>query len=105
MERFRIVLLVDLQPQTRHERKVAREFREALFKQGFSLLQEGVYTRAVDSRAQADSRLESLQRFRPGCGIVRAFVMTERQFEASTLLVGENPAQEAEIGSQLDIFL
>lgn len=105
MEKMRLVVLATVPQETRHERKVARQFGNALFKMGFSLLQEGVYTRAVDGRASAASFERKLSACCPECGMVRLFVMTERQFGESVLLTANESSQEMEVGSQLDIFL
>ena len=105
MEKLRLVVLVDMPVGTRHERKVAREFREWLFKDGFSELQLGVYTRLVDGRSNARLHEERLCTHQPETGPARLFVMTERQFAEGQLLAGEESAQECEVGSQLDIFL
>lgn len=105
MEKMRIVVLADLPADTRHNRKVKREFEELLFKSGFSCLQEGVFTRIADGRAHAQIHERRLVANAPDAGHVRFFTMTERQFQGATLLAGEERAQECEVGAQLDIFL
>lgn len=105
MEKMRLVVFVDPASETRHERKVKREFEEFLFRDGFALLQEGVYTRVADGRTNADLHERRLRANRPESGMVRLIVLTERQFQGASLLSGEERAQESEIGSQLDIFL
>ena len=105
MEKLRLIVLVDLPLETRHERKVAREFREALFKDGFSLLQENVYTRISNGRTNADLHKQRLKGAKPEVGLVRLFVLTENQFQEASILTGTDNTQESEIGSTLDIFL
>ena len=105
MDKLRLVVLVDMPTNTRHERKVAREFKEWLFKDGFSELQLGVFTRVADGRTNARMHEERLRAHQPETGPVRLFTMTERQFATGALIAGEESAQECEIGSQLDIFL
>ena len=105
MEKIRLVLLVDLAAETRHERKVKREFEERLFKSGFSFLQEGVYTRLADGRSSAELHERRLRAAKPEMGTLRLLVMTERQFQCAEILAGQEQAQETEIDSQLDIFL
>ena len=83
MEKIRLVVLADLAVETRHERKVKREFEASLFKGGFSLLQEGVYTRLADGRTNAELHQRRLKAMRPETGTVRLIVMTERQFQNS----------------------
>ena len=41
----------------------------------------------------------------PETGAVHLIAMTEKQFQGSVVLSGFKPAQEAEVDSQLDIFL
>ena len=105
MEKMRLVVFVDPASETRHERKVKREFEEFLFRDGFALLQAGVYTRVADGRTNAELHERRLRANRPDAGMVRLLVLTERQFQGAVLLSGEDHAQETEIGSQLDIFL
>lgn len=105
MEKIRLIVLADMPLSTRHERKVARVFKEDLFKNGFSELQNGVFTRVADGRTSAAIHENRLRNHAPELGVVRLFTVTERQFARSELLAGSEPPQETEIGSQLDIFL
>lgn len=105
MEKIRLVVLADLAAETRHERKVKREFEGHLFKSGFSLLQEGVFTRVADGRTNADLHERRLRSYTPETGTVRLLTMTERQFQSAEVLAGSERTQESEIGAQLDVFL
>ena len=105
MEKLRLLVLVDMPAETRHERKVRREYLEWLFSHGFAPLQEGVYSRIVDGRSGASVLKRKLLEGRPELGIVRLFVMTESQFRGGVLLSGAEASQEREVGSSLDIFL
>lgn len=105
MNKYRLVLLVDMPEDTRHERKAARLFQEWLFSSGYTLLQAGVYTRLANGQKQADVFAHRVRSNAPAAGTVRMLVLTERQFEASVLVSGASPTQEVEIGAQLDIFL
>lgn len=102
---IRIIALVDMPEATRHERKVKREFREWLFADGFSALQEGVYTRIANGYDHAAAHLARIRDNAPGEGTVRIFALTEAQFRESELVAGHEGTQETEIGSELDIFL
>lgn len=104
MERQRILLLCDLPAEKRGERKQARLFRELLFAEGFYELQPGVWTRMTESRSSRDIHLRRVKEGLPPCGRVRAITLTERQFQSSPLLCGEEDKQEI-IGSELDIFI
>ena len=102
---IRIVAMVDMPEATRHERKEKRVFREWLFADGFSALQEGVYTRTANGYNHAAAHLVRLRAHAPDTGIVRVFTLTEAQFQEAELVTGREGTQEAEIGSELDIFL
>ena len=104
MEAQRILLLCDLPQGRRGERKQARLFRELLFGEGFYELQPGVWTRMAESRSSRDIHLRRVRKGLPSSGRVRAITLTERQFQTSPLLCGEEPKQEI-IGSELDIFI
>ena len=105
MEKMRLIVLVDLPIQTRHERKAKRELCSSLFELGFSELQENVYTRVSNGRSNMDMQIARLRERCPETGIVRLLALTERQFRESALLAGEELVQESEIGAQQDIFL
>lgn len=99
------IALVDLPSETRRERKIKREYENHLFRQGFSPLQQGVYTRLASSRDEAAARQSRLLQSNPETGVVRLLVLTERQFANSVLAAGTPTPQECEVGAQLDIFL
>ena len=103
--RFRMVVLLDMREETRHERAVKRRFCEWLFQEGFAPLQRGVLTRVVEDPAKAGLIERRMRENAPDSGIVRVFTMTERQFQQGTLLAGEDGSQESEVGAQADIFL
>ena len=105
MEKLRLIVLAEIPTKTRHERKVAREFAESMFAAGYSLLQEGVYSRVADGRTQAAAHERSMDAHAPEVGTVRLLVLTEQQFQASKLVAGSEDAQELEVDTQLDIFL
>ena len=105
MNKYRLMVLADMPKSTRHERKIANDFDKWLFKNGYSPLQAGVFTRMANSRAIAESLSLRLRAASPDSGFVRLFVLTETQFQGSMLLAGVETPQEEEIGSQLDIFL
>ena len=105
MEKLRIVVLADLPVDTRHDRKLAREFKELLHREGFVRLQDGVFTRLADGRTNALLHEKRLKEARPETGTIRLLFLTEVQFQSATLIAGSNDAQEDAVGSHLDIFL
>ena len=105
MEKLRLIVLSDMPCSTRHERKLAHDLERELFKNGFTQLQAGVYTRMVDGRSIIASYRAKLSGLELGEGVARFFSLTERQFQDAELLSGKESVQESEIGSQLDVFL
>jgi len=105
MQKYRIMVLAEFPRDTRHQRKVVREFEELLFAAGFSELQAGVFTRVSDGYRSARRHMIRIRSNAPECGTVRLLAFTEQQFAASELVAGAPSAQETEIGSQLDVFL
>lgn len=104
MEKQRILLLCALSEEKRTQRKEARLFKEALFREGFYELQPGVYTRMTESRSSRDIHLQRVSKELPSCGIIRAITLTERQFQNAAFLRGSESKQE-KVGSELDIFI
>lgn len=105
MNKYRLILLVDMPRETRHERKIDRAFQEWLFSNGYTLLQAGVYTRLANGQKQADAYALRVRANAPELGTVRVLALTERQFAAGALVSGASSTQEIEIGAKLDIFL
>lgn len=104
MEKQRILLLCDLPMERRKQRKEARLFRELLFREDFYELQNGVYTRMVESRSSRDIHLKRINQGLPEYGTIRLLMLTERQFQNVPLLCGNESKQE-KVGSELDIFI
>lgn len=104
MEQQRMLLLCDLPSEKRNQRKEARLFKEALFAEGFSELQENVYTRIVESRSSGDVHIEGISKKLLPYGCVGLIALAEKQFQNAPLLCGEEDKQ-AIIGSELDIFI
>jgi len=94
MERLmRVVVMFDVPVRTKQQRKIAAKFRKELLKRGFFMVQFSVYMRVVRGITSARNHVERLKSIVPPLGNVRAFVMTEKQFDDMVLLTGSDNEQ------------
>lgn len=106
MNKFmRLLVFFDLPVKTASERKAATGFRNFLLKDGYHMVQYSVYTRICngnDSVAKHEARLKLNL---PSAGSVRSLVITERQYDAMKILLGEAKFCDGqEATSLLNIF-
>lgn len=87
---MRVLLFFDLPSVTPTDRKKYLAFRKHLLTNGFMMLQESVYCKLALNQTGADGIINSLQKNKPPNGNVQILVITEKQFEKITILVGDN---------------
>lgn len=86
---MRIFVLFDLPTETAEDRRAYRQFRSALVKNGFLMMQESVYCRLVLNAGAGRAAMEAVRRCKPPRGLVQLLAVTEKQFAAMEYLVGE----------------
>lgn len=82
-------MFFDLPVITLEERRAYRQFRKALIKHGFIMLQESVYCKLMTSPSMEGSVRNMLSKHRPEKGLVQTLLVTEKQFVKMEFLVGE----------------
>lgn len=89
MSKFmRLIVFFDLPVTTAAERKSATQFRKALLKDGYYMIQFSVYARicnGMDAVKKHEMRLRSCL---PPKGSVRMLTLTEKQYEQMKILLG-----------------
>lgn len=86
---MRMIVMFDLPTETSMDRRHYRWFRKFLIDEGFIMMQESVYTK-ICLNMHAVNKVElSIQKNRPPRGIVQVMSVTEKQFAAMKLVVGE----------------
>jgi CRISPR-associated protein Cas2 len=90
MSRFmRIMVFFDLPVKTKAQRRAAAQFRNFLLKDGYHMVQYSVYARICNGTDSVETHRARVLQHVPLRGAVRMMVVTERQFNAIDLLIGE----------------
>lgn len=102
---MRVFVMFDLPTHTKQARKSYARFRKRLIYNGFSMLQYSVYMRICKGITSANNHIQKLRGILPPAGHVRAFVITEKQFDAMQILLGEPSVNEVKNAPlQLTLF-
>lgn len=91
---MRVLVFFDLPVTTKAERRAATKFRNFLLKDGYYMVQFSVYARlcnGTDAVVKHETRLKANL---PPNGSVRLLVITEKQYDAIRLLVGQYQKEE-----------
>ena len=91
---MRVLVFFDLPTGTKAERKAYAKFRKNLINDGFEMLQYSVYCRITQNHDDANKYVTSVKRYLPKKGAVRLMKITEKQYQAMQVLVGEQTAGE-----------
>ena len=85
----RMLVLFDLPSVTNSDLKEYRKFRKFLIENGFSMLQESVYSKLLLHNTASMSMVEKLEKNKPENGSVCMLIITEKQYQKMILLIGE----------------
>lgn len=86
---MRMLVFFDLPVGTPIERGRATRFRNFLLKDGYTMLQFSVYCRICNGLDAVEKHKQRLDAAVPPNGSVRLLVITEKQYEAMDILLGE----------------
>ncbi len=86
---MRIMVFFDLPVKTARQRKAANQFRKFLLKDGYHMVQFSVYSRICNGTDSVEAHKKRLMLGLPPEGAVRMMVVTERQYNAIEILVGQ----------------
>lgn len=90
-----MIVAFDLPVVEKEERKAATQFRKFLLDDGYHMVQYSVYARATVSQARMETHLRRLRANMPPEGSIRAWYITEAQWQRSLVIHGR-PAQSVE---------
>ncbi len=94
---MRILVFFDLPVRTKNERKVATQFRNFLLKDGYYMLQYSVYVRLCNGIDSVNIHKQRLKQGIPNNGSIRVLTVTEKQYDAIDILLGEKIKYEKPI--------
>lgn len=97
---MRLIVFFDLPTVTKAEKRAYTLFRRFLLQDGYDMIQWSVYARMVNGFDDADKHLKRLSTNLPKQGSVRCLQVSEKQFAAMKLLVGQMSFQEKTVNAQ-----
>lgn len=101
---MRVLLMFDVPTKTKKEQKHATKFRNNLIKLGYFMMQFSVYMRICKGISSAKASINAVKMILPPCGNVRVLLITEKQFDAMEILLG-NPSFNEDINAQHNLVL
>lgn len=99
-----IFVFFDLPTTTKLERKHAAQFRKALEKDGFTMMQYSVYIRHCPSKENRDVHIHRVKSFIPDKGFVSILSVTDKQYGDIINIWGKKTAPLPEEPHQLELF-
>lgn len=102
---MRILIFFDLPVKTKAERRMATRFRSFLLNDGYHMVQYSVYARVCNGMDAVEKHRARVKQNLPENGAIRMLVITEKQYEAIDILLGNlTQADEPFQCEQLTIF-
>ena len=86
---MRTILFFDLPSVTKNDHREYTKFVKFIKKKGFAMLQESVYTKLSINENVVDVTLRELKKVLPPDGSISCLTVTEKQFAAIEVLLGE----------------
>lgn len=99
-----VITMFDLPTDTKEARKAYHDFREALLKDGFFMLQFSVYARHCPSEENAVVHETRVKAVLPGDGEVRMLTITDKQFERMKVFYGKIRKATEKAPEQISFF-
>lgn len=99
-----LFVFFDLPTTTKVERKHAAQFRKALEKDGFTMMQYSVYIRHCPSKENREVHVGRVKNEVPEVGMVSIMAVTDKQFGEIINLWGKKQQKIQEIPLQLELF-
>lgn len=99
-----LVTLFDLPTDTPEARRAYTDFRKALLKDGFSMLQYSVYARYCPSEEKAKVHRRRIKRAVPDDGEVRIMSLTDVQYGKMQIFHGKLRKNAETAPAQIEMF-
>ncbi len=99
-----LFVFFDLPVQTKQQRKQATQFRKALEKDGFSMMQFSVYVRHCPSKENMEVHVKRVRLALPTTGQVSILAVTDKQYSEIRNYLGAVEKAKPEAPRQLELF-
>ncbi|WP_163193535.1 CRISPR-associated endonuclease Cas2 [Clostridium thermarum] len=102
---MRLLVFFDLPVVKKEDRKEYQKFRKFLINDGYYMLQFSVYSRLCNNQETLDKHIKRLVKNLPKKGSVRYLQVTEKQYGAMKIVLGEkNKKEKYQKVEQLSVF-
>ena len=99
-----LFVLFDLPTNSKKERKSASGFRKNLLKNGFTMMQQSVYTRHCASKESAEAHIKRIKLSLPFSGQISIIMITDKQYGNIINYWGITTKPLADQPKQLELF-
>ena len=99
-----LFVFFDLPVLTKQQRKQATQFRKALEKDGFTMMQFSVYVRHCPSRENMEVHIKRVRLALPCVGQVSILSVTDKQYSEIRNYLGAAEKAKPEAPQQLELF-
>ena len=99
-----LFVFFDLPTNTKKERKAAAQFRKALEKDGFSMMQYSVYVRHCPSKENMNVHIARVRASMPPSGITSILSITDKQYGEIQNFWGKVERAKLTTPQQLEFF-
>ena len=99
-----LFVFFDLPVQTKQQRKQATQFRKALEKDGFTMMQFSVYVRHCPSKENMEVHVKRVRLALPNTGQVSILSVTDKQYSEIRNYLGAVEKAKLQVPQQLELF-
>ena len=99
-----VFVFFDLPVQTKSQRKQATQFRKALEKDGFTMMQFSVYVRHCPSKENMEVHVKRVRMALPAVGQVSILAVTDKQYSEIRNYLGAVEKGMPDAPQQLELF-
>ncbi|MBL0332691.1 MAG: CRISPR-associated endonuclease Cas2 [Chlorobiota bacterium] len=99
-----VFVFFDLPTETKQNRKNYTNFRKALLKDGFAMVQFSIYSRHCGSYENSIVHVNRVKSNLPPAGEVMIFRITDKQFSDMEFFAGREEVDCPDIPQQLEMF-
>lgn len=99
-----LIAMFDLPVETKQNKRDYVRFRQALLKDGFTMLQYSIYARFLPSEESAEAHRRTIRLAIPPLGQVRLMTVTDHQFGRMEVFFGRKPAEPEPVPEQILLF-
>lgn len=97
---MRLLVMFDLPTATKEDKREYMHFRKSLIKMGFDMLQYSVYAKITRNNDDSKKCMKEINKILPPVGSVRVLQITEKQYSAMKIMLGNKTPTENLLGTQ-----